>query len=272
MKILVTIFTLFLVSPSFGQQKGTEIVIIGSIHQPVPNFNSDILFNIFEQVKPDIILQEVDSSFFTEDFKFKKTSEENEQNATEKYSVKHPQVLVRPFEFEGRNEYRRERGMVPTDNLTTKLLRNLYNKNVLTPQQKKILNTYYALTDELTAIASKSPENFNNAATDSIVELRQFFQHKKLTEITNERKEFASTYFTMPNGNKISYRDGYQLWADFWDLRNRTMAKNIMKVAEQNSGKRIVVTTGFLHRYYILNELKKLTQGKGIQIKEFYSI
>jgi len=236
----------------------------------MPNFNSDTLYGILEQIKPDIILQEMDSSFFTRDFRYKYPSKENEQVATEKYLKKHPETLIRPFEFEGRNEYRKARGMVPTDNLTTKLLDSLYKANLLTPPQKAIVKTYYDLTNQLKLIASKFPENFNNSKTDLIAEKRQYFQHKKLTEITSKRKEFANTYLTKPNGEKISYRDGYQLWADFWDLRNQTMAKNIIKIAALNPGKRIAVTTGFLHRYYILSELRKLTAGKNIQIKEFY--
>lgn len=91
-----------------------------------------------------------------------------------------------------------------------------------------------------------------------------------LTKITNTRNEFANRFHTKPNGQKISYREGYQLASDFWDLRNQTMAKNIMKMAELNKGKRIVVTNGFMHRYYILKELKKLIKEKNIILKEFY--
>lgn len=269
-KLIATFLIIFTALQSYAQQKETVIIIIGSIHQAAPNFNSETLLNIFEQVKPDILLQEMDSSFFTEDFKFKYASEENEQEATERYVAKYPETLVRPFEFEGRNEYRRERGMVPTDNLTIRLLKNLYDNNDLTPEQQEILKTYYDLTDQLKVIASGPPKDFNNSATDTISELRQYFQHKKLTEITNNRDEFASSFYTMPNGEKISYREGYRLWADFWDLRNKTMARNIISVAEEYPGKRIVVTTGLLHRYYILQEIRKLKEGKAIAIKEFY--
>ena len=91
-----------------------------------------------------------------------------------------------------------------------------------------------------------------------------------LSKITNVRDEFSNRFHTKPNGMKISYRDGFQLACDFWDLRNQTMAKNIMTISEQNKGKKIVVLCGFMHRYYILSELKKLTKGKKIIIKEYY--
>lgn len=265
--ILTPIIVLLAIIYSFSQYKKTELVIIGNIHEAAPNYNADTLYTILEQIKPDIILHEIDSSFFTKDFKFKYPSKGNEQNASEKYLKTYPQTLIRPFEFEGRNQYRRAEGMVPTDNLTIQLLDSLYHAGALSPQESEIVKTYYKLSEQLNAIATTSPKNFNNSRTDSISEQRQHFQHKRLTQITNKRPEFANRFVTKPNGEKISYRDGYQLWADFWDLRNKTMARNILKIAEQNPGRRIVVLTGFFHRYYLLKELKK---GNNIQIKEYY--
>ncbi|WP_162628000.1 hypothetical protein [Arcticibacterium luteifluviistationis] len=43
-----------------------------------------------------------------------------------------------------------------------------------------------------------------------------------------------------------------------------------MKVAEQHQGKRIVVLCGFMHRYYILSELNRLTANQNIVLKEYY--
>ena len=49
------------------------------------------------------------------------------------------------------------------------------------------------------------------------------------------------------------------------------MAKNILRIANDNKGKRIVVLTGFMHRYYVISELKKLTShNRNIKLKEFY--
>ncbi|MCC9136782.1 hypothetical protein ACFSKU_10240 [Pontibacter silvestris] len=69
--LLMTLFTLLIAFYSFGQQKETEITVIGTIHQAASNFNPDTLYEILERIKPDIILIEIDSSFFTEDFRFK---------------------------------------------------------------------------------------------------------------------------------------------------------------------------------------------------------
>lgn len=264
--ILLTLTTLL----SCKTENATEIIVIGTLHKPEPNFNSEILFNILEDVKPDFILRELDSSFFTSDFRHKSVSNSNEGMASERYVEKYPTAKLRPYEFEGRNEYRINIGSRPTDGLTTKLLDSLNKANLLSTSESTIHNKYRALLEPLIVLASKSPENFNNPTTDSICAERQYYQYKMLPKITNVRDEFSTHFHTKPNRQKISYRDGFQLACDFWDLRNQSMAKNIMTISEQNKGKRIVVLCGFMHRYYLLSELKRLTKDKDIILKEYY--
>ena len=139
MKNFSIVLLVFLSFQVFGQNNKTKIIVIGNIHQSVPNYNSDTLFNILKKIRPDIILHEIDSSFFTSDFKFKYPSEENEQNAAEKYLKEYPKTKLRPFDFEGRNEYRKEKGMRPTDNLTIKMLDSLNENGLLTKPQSQIL-------------------------------------------------------------------------------------------------------------------------------------
>ncbi len=251
-------------------EKTTEIIVIGALHKPETNFNPEILFDILEDVKPDFILRELDSSSFTSDFKHKSVLNSNEGTASEKYVQKYPKTQLRPYEFEGRNEYRINIGSRPTDRFTTKLLDSLNKTDLLSVSEADIHNKYKALLEPLIVLASKSPKNFNNPTTDSICEKRQYYQYKILTKITNKRNEFETRFHTKPNGEKISYRDGFKLAGDFWDLRNQTMSKNIMRISKQNQGKRIVVLCGFMHRYYILRELKKLIKDKNIILKEYY--
>lgn len=268
-RILLLVLTLTIIL-SCKKEKPTEIIVIGALHNPEPNFNPEILFNILKEVKPDYILRELDSSAFTSDFKHKNVANSNEGIASEKYAQKYPQTHIRPYEFEGRNEYRINIGSRPTDQLTTKLLDSLNKASLLSASESQIYNKYKVLLEPLIILASKSPENFNNLTTDSICQERQYYQYKMLSKITSKRDEFKTHFHTKPNGEKISYREGFKLAGDFWDLRNQTMAKNIMRIAEQNKGKRIVVLCGFMHRYYILSELKILTKNKNIILKEYY--
>src|SRR5690606_1691730 len=185
------------------------------------------------------------------------------------YLKKFPQTLRFPFDFEGRNKYRKEKGMVPTDNLTVKLIDSLYNAKKLSIQQTNTYETFKNITNDLIKIAELSPENFNNSKTDSIAEKRQYYQYQKLLEITNERPEFSENYVTKPDGKNISYKDGFKLMSKFWDLRNQTMAKNIYDIVEKYPNKKIVVLTGFLHRYYLIKQLRELNSGN-FRIREFY--
>lgn len=268
-KITLILFTVITII-SCKKEQPTEIIVIGNLHKPVPNYNSEILFNILEKIQPDFILQEQDSAAFTKDFKFKKEQKENEGKASQKYIKKYPNTQLRPYEFEGRNQYRIDKGMRPTDGLTIKLVDSLYKTGLLTASEAEIFKTYKDALEPLKVNASKPPKNFNNSNNDSLCEKRQYYQYKMVPKITNVRPEFQNRFVIKPNGEKISYKDGYRLWADFWDLRNQTMAKNIMKIASQNKGKKIVVLCGFMHRYYIIKELKEMIKGKNILLKEFY--
>lgn len=251
----------------FSQNK-TEICVIGNIHDSVPNYHPKILFSILDKIQPDIILHEVDSRGMKE-YENGIGITENEIKASNSYLQKYPKTLRFPFDFEGRNQYRKDKGMVPTDNLSVKLIDSLYKAKKLAPSEVKLYENFTNTTKDLMKIAQLSPENFNNAATDQISEKRQNAQYSDLLKIIEGRPEFAARFVVKPNGEKISYRDGFKLMSGFWDLRNQAMAKNIYKIAETYPGKKIVVLTGFLHRYYILKELKRINNGTYL-IKEFY--
>lgn len=248
-------------------EKKTVIIIVGNVHQAVPNYNADTLYNILDKVKPDIILHELDSSFFDSDFKFIEKRTSNEYLASIKYVEKNPTVKLRPYDFEGRNQYRLEIGARPTDVLSIQLIDSLYTEKLLTNSHMKIYKNFRILSDSIISIALKTSKHFNNSKTDRIINKRQYYQYKMLPRILNEREEFSNHFHIKPNGKKINYRNGFQMASNFWDLRNQTMAKNILKVSEQNKGKKIVVLCGFMHRYYILCELKK---GKNTVVKEYY--
>ena len=270
-KIISFVFLwVFLISKTTSalEQEQTRIVIIGNIHDSVPNYHPQILLDILEKVKPDIILHEVDSAMSL-DYFGTAPGKENEINASNRYLQAQPGTQRGTFDFEGRNSYRRNKGMVPTDSKAMKLLDSLYDKGLLTADEKTIYEDFRNITAQLMNIAEQSPDNFNNAGTDSICRLRQNMQHQALLKIINSREEFITHTLIKPDGQIITYRQGYALWAQFWDLRNQTMAKNIRKHALQNPGKTIVVLTGFLHRYYLIEELKKY-KNSNIVLKEFY--
>ncbi len=265
--ILLVISSLLLIFQSCNRKR-TELIMLGTVHQPVENFNSDDLYNILVKLKPDLILFEVDSSFFTQEFKFNKTWSSNENIATVKYINNH-KVDVRPYDFTGRNEYRIKIGSRPTDRKTTKLLDSLYIKGDLNVKETLIYEEFHEINDSLNSFAVLGPKSFNNNTTDSIAKVRQHYQYEKLMEIIKGRKVFSNTFHIKADGDSISYMEGYKRAGEFWHLRNKTMAKNILHFTKEYKGKRIVVLNGYFHRYYLNSLLKPKQEESGFTIKNF---
>ncbi|HNP20273.1 MAG TPA: hypothetical protein PKL31_17665 [Fulvivirga sp.] len=249
--------------------KKTELVLLGTVHQPIQNFTPDSLYNILIRLKPDLILFEVDSSFFTEEFDFKEPWESNENIATIRY-MNNFDVDVRPYEFTGRNEYRIKIGARPTDSKAADLLDSLYENNLLDSLNSKIYADYLKVNDNLNASAYLGAKAFNSSKTDEIAQLRQGYQYKKLLDIMAEYPVFSKTYYVKSDGDSISYVEGYKRASEFWDLRNRTMAKNILHFINEYNYDRIVVLNGYFHRYYLNSLIKPKQNELNFSVKEFY--
>jgi len=235
----------------------------------VQNFTSDSLYNILVRIKPDLILFEVDSSFFTKDFKFKETWESNENIATVKY-MDNFDLDVRPYEFTGRNDYRIKIGSRPTDSKASELLESLYMNNRLDPLNKSIYEAYLKVNDSLNSFAYLGARFFNRPKVDEIAKRRQEYQYEHLLKIMAEYPIFSDTYYVKNNGDSISYFEGYKRASEFWDLRNRTMSKNILHFIREYDYEKIVVLNGYFHKYY-LDSLIKPKQGElNFTVREFY--
>lgn len=250
-------------------EKKTELVLLGTVHEPIQNFTPDSLYNILVKIKPDLILFEVDSSFFTDEFEFNRTWDSNENIATVKY-MKNYEVDVRPYEFTGRNEYRIKIGSRPIDGLVSELVDSLYRTNQLDTLSRKIYQKFLEVNDSLNSFAYLGARAFNNSATDRIAQDRQQYQYKEFLKIINEYPIFSNTYFVKDDLDSISYAEGYQRASEFWDLRNQTMAKNILHFVGHYKGSRIVVLNGYYHRYYLNLLVQHKQDDLGFIVKEFY--
>jgi hypothetical protein len=267
-QIFILISFLGLVLQSCSNKK-TELVLLGTVHQPIQNFNSDSLYNILVKIKPDLILFEVDSSFFTKNFKFKKTWKSNENIATIRY-MNNFDVDVRPYEFTGRNEYRIKIGSRPTDSKAINLLDSLHKNNSLNSSNNKTYEDFLEVNDSLNSFAYLGAKGFNNPITDKIAQIRQEYQYKKLLDVMGEYPIFSKIYHVKNRGDSINYYEGYKRASEFWDLRNQTMSKNILHFVKEYNGKRIVVLNGYFHRYYLNYLIKPKQHELDFVVKEFY--
>jgi hypothetical protein len=243
---------------SNAQQPATQVIIVGTIHQPGRNFNPDSVAQILERIQPDLILVELDSSFFTPMLELKNAPRENEGLGIAQYRRQHRKVRMRPFDYEGRNEYHRRHGITTKPAEVMALLDKLYELRRLTSEQGTVLDTYYALTDSLAVVSHQSAYVINQPAVYRLAARRQQYQYQRLNAVVQARPELAA------------YHAFYQLNTEFWDTRNRAMAAHILAFVRQQQARRIVVLTGYFHKYYLLRELQPHQTTDGFELREYY--
>ncbi len=257
MRTRFTILLIILIQPVVLCQ--TRLVILGTVHEPTKKFTADSITNILSRLNPDLILRELDSSFFTSDFKLKIKGNSNESIGTENYISEYP-TPIRPYEIEGRNEYYRKTNYFATVKESYKKLRS--TKKKLTTEQKDIYLKYAELLKESRKIGQRSPFEINQKEVYDLVEKRFHFRNKEVLKIFEARAELKD------------YKDFYKEMGDFWDRRNRAMTQNIIKylVRDEFKNQTVVVLTGYPHKYYLLNELIPKQKEYGFTIKEFYEL
>lgn len=269
--ILLLLSMMFLFSNAQRNRNITEIIVLGMVHFATKQINADTIYAAIKKIQPDIILLELDSSFFTSDFSLKKLFDENEITATAKYIKGNPKCILRPFDIEGRNEYRQKTGLDKIDNIFTRI-GYLHFRNALSPASRTIWQRFTLLKDSLNNIGNSRVTIINTTLTDNITAERQFYQYKKLKEITDSEPEFSKSKIFVPGKDSMTYKDLYAHYVYFEEFRNRTMVQNILQIAHLHPAKRILVLTGFYHRYFLVNELLFYEKKYPFTLKEYNSI
>jgi len=241
----------------------SELYVIGTSHKNTNFENTDTLINILNKIKPDVILIELDSSFFTDNFDFD-TKEypdilesSNENNAVYIYKKSH-KVEIRPFDISSRNEFYDKTDFFKKQSSMYSEISELYDKGGLNNCSKhnfELIDFTLNLTDN---IKYKSLEELNNLPAQKLTELRQKILYDKTIEIVksnnllNKWVEFA------------------ELQKNFWIKRNKKMGDNIKKITEFYNNKRIVVFVGATHKYFIMN-LLETSQSDNFVIKDYFN-
>ncbi|GAB3823521.1 hypothetical protein GCM10028821_01120 [Hymenobacter jeollabukensis] len=238
----------------------TELVIVGTVHRPTRLFNPDSVAAILARVQPELILVELDSSFFTPTFELKTPGRENEDLGLARYRRLHPAVRLRPFDIEGRNEFHRRHQLLTRPGEVLAQLDALYQSRQLTPAQGTILDRYYALTDSLNRCNQQQPAVINQPGTYALAERRQHYQFQQLRDVVAARPEL------------IEYHAFYRLYADFWDQRNQAMARHIRQHLARLRPRRVVVLVGHAHKYYLLRELASHAAAEDFRLREYYQL
>ena len=129
-----------------GQEPGVkpEIVLVGTVHGPTPNFQEETLVAILDRVKPDLVLLEVDPSFFDGSLDLLETYRgvSLESRAAIRYA-KTAGARLRPFDIEGRNKFYQEHDYFNREAKLNQEVARLYNAGQLSPKATARSNQHY---------------------------------------------------------------------------------------------------------------------------------
>ena len=245
-----------------------ELIIVGTVHFPTAGINVDSIYQAIKKVKPEVILMERDSVGFDSSFNRITEYEENEDQAISKYLKDSPNTILRPIEFEGRNEYRVKMGLYPQANEVYQKLNQLTKSNSFNKKEQELLNNFAKYWIKLDSLSATSLKAINTANSDKILDSAKYYQYSLTKKIVIEHKEFDEL-MEDAKGDSISLEDYFIKWEKFEHYdRNNAMVNNIIKTMKSLPNKKYLLLVGYHHRYFIKKALEKNTED--FSITEYY--
>jgi hypothetical protein len=245
---------------------GTEVYLVGSMHFETNNFKRDNLYTYINKVSPSIILYESDkqtvnrmvkrTDFFNQLMSSFNNGKRVENFVALRYLKNHPKAKVLGFEWEERDRFHFKHNYRKNMSKLLGMAYKLNREKVLSNQESKIMSDYNEVNKKYYNLGnSKTPYDFNNPIADSIIRTRQTYVYHRIPEILKS-KELSD-----------DLKEFVPIHMNYWDTRNMAMVKNIVNQIKKNPNKRIVVLTGYTHRYYLIDELKKMEEEYDFSVK-----
>lgn len=257
-KPLFTVLALLTASsnPLHSETALTEVIVVGTVHQNSKEYTSNDLLRIFRIVHPDVILCELDSSFFTAEFNFKRLFGGLEQTAICEY-MKTDQVLLRPYDIEGRNEFYRKHDTFNLEDKFYREVRELSKNGKLSPTSHEIFNAMVECFKKRDAYGSATPRRINSFECDQALAEKWYAIDYGYSEIIRQTPGLQAY-------NKFHLQN-----RSFELQRNNAMVSNIASHIRTFPGKRILVVCGFEHRHFLRIQLNFM-QVPAFAIKEYW--
>ena len=238
----------------------TDVVIIGVKHSPSPSLNSDSLFKVVANLKPDLILIEQDSvssTFKSGVFKpfpdwvmsLRRTFGWGKRsvvyNFLHKYYHDFPKVIIKPMDvaFNGtdREKYIEEYLQLEED--LDVAISEAYDRKEMSDYRASVNLTRDKLGAFAVARIYGSLQDINaDSTTEAIRQLEML-----------ENVHFKALVDSVHSLQRFSSRVHKQL--QLAEFRDEEMVQQILRYIQEYRGKRIVVVVGVLHRYYQLDKL-----------------
>lgn len=277
MKYFITFLlaNFFLTSILLSQNnKHTTVVIIGVSHTESRFMNTDSLLHVLQKVKPDLILDEMQSpsGFYTKEKELRELPASvqlrtklgigkklpPEKMVLYEYRKIDPNIIIRPFDIyiEDRNKYIRQDS--EWENKFFGIVNDPKYSNTFSSYQTDLFLQYVRLNNFLYDITRKSYFDMNQPDVPDSLRKMIVVSDPFILSIVDS-VAIAGSLKPYYEKNKI-----------FWRERNEKMASNIIEYIQENPGKRIVVLTGLLHKHYLIDLLHQTPRRDLFKIVEFY--
>jgi hypothetical protein len=254
----------------------TKVVIIGVIHSASKLITADSLLNILMAIKPQVVLDESDtlSGYFKKDLslaeppKWYKTANKlglakrmpPEKQVIYLYRDFDKEAIFHPFDMAipNRGKYVREKNK--KEYLFLDALNKASDKKEFSAYRAKIHENYIALNNQFFGVYEQGYYGMNQEA---------------VTENIRQMMELETTHYPAIIDSVNSMKRFNQYYTDskaMWHQRNEKMGENILRFVTQYPGKTIVVLTGLLHKYYLIDLLQPKQDKYGFKLEAYYHL
>ncbi|MCA6467377.1 MAG: hypothetical protein IM552_05170 [Chitinophagaceae bacterium] len=257
-----------------GDTGKTKIFIIGVVHIENECRNADSLFNILQDIKPDLILSETDtlSGYFKSDYTlieppgwYKMARKINvgkkmppEMEVLYKYLNYDSTIKCFPFDMPILN---RKDNVVVNNNKEKEwvaIVNKAYSENKITANLLPHFGLYLEYNNYYVSILNKSYSDINRkVVSDSI---RSFMALEK--EVNPKLIEILPELVKLEEWQKKNSRE--------WLHRNEVMAKNVIRFTELSKSKKTVILTGLLHKYILKDLLSSSNTDGKYELVEYF--
>ncbi|HMS32839.1 MAG TPA: hypothetical protein PKC91_02025 [Ignavibacteria bacterium] len=255
--LFLSVFTENLISDQSVNE--TELFVIGTVHESTEAFNSDTLLNILNEISPDVILIESDSSYFTSGFKLNDDIREAflETKAVTEY-LKIKSTELRPYDISGRDEFLDDPKRISTESDFFSEIASLNEKGSFNNEAAGIFTKISAMINTANEMSFEKASYINSSEGSLKIDTINYYTYEGLSSLISLTPELKS------------YGNYWKEECTFWEKRNKVMTENIFKYLKQFTGKRIVVLCGFAHKNILINDIDK-GKNKKIVLKDFWN-
>ncbi len=237
-------------SCNHNNEGATQLYIIGTVHESSTNINSDSILLKLEAIKPDVILCELEQKYFTKDHSFNLERyndllSTNENIATNLYQQKYG-IPLRPYDIEGRNEYYQQTQYFSRVAKIFSAISKAYDGGALSVDSKKEWDTYMNSVEMFDILNNRTLAQINRPLEVGYSQAKNIVMYNTLISIC--KRDFPE------------HLESALLVYDYWNKRNDAMARNILTLTQEYTGKRVVVLCGHQHKYDLLSRINFVSQ------------